>query len=63
MPENGYKQNYKVPVFIYYDDRFIPVYREERCDGNPVAGIYVSVKERMPNVQYAQLLIKNDESA
>jgi len=44
MPENGYKQDHKVPVFVYYDDRFIPVYREERCDGNPVAEIYVSVK-------------------
>jgi predicted transcriptional regulator YdeE len=44
IPENGYKQNYEVPVFVYYDERFIPIYKEKGYDGNPVAEIYIPVK-------------------
>ncbi len=44
LPEHRYKQD-KTPVFIYYDERFIPVYREKGYAGNPVAEIYIPVKE------------------
>ncbi|MBN2126205.1 MAG: GyrI-like domain-containing protein [Deltaproteobacteria bacterium] len=46
IPENRYKQDYNVPVFIYYDERFIPVYKEKGYDGNPVAEIYIPVVEQ-----------------
>jgi predicted transcriptional regulator YdeE len=44
IPETGYTQNRQVPLFIYYDERFIPVCKEKGYDGNPVAQIYVPVK-------------------
>ncbi|MDY6954112.1 MAG: GyrI-like domain-containing protein [Thermodesulfobacteriota bacterium] len=45
LPEKGYTQDHGSPVFIYYDERFIPVYRKEGYDGNPVAEIFVPVRD------------------
>ncbi len=44
MTENGYIQNTAVPAFIYYDERFIPVYKKEGYAGNPVAEIFIPIK-------------------
>jgi predicted transcriptional regulator YdeE len=43
MPDNGYRPNVSAPAFIYYDERFIPIYKELGYDGNPVAEIFVPV--------------------
>ena len=45
IPENGHEQNFDVPPFIYYDERFIPIFKEKGYDGNPVAEIFVPVKD------------------
>ena len=45
IPENGYAQNQNAPVFIYYDEKFLPIYKEQGYAGNPVAEIYVPIAE------------------
>ena len=44
IPENGYEQNFDAPAFIYYDDRFIPIFKEKGYEGNPIAEIYIPVR-------------------
>ncbi len=44
MPENGCRQNQNIPLFIYYDERFIPVYKEKGYNGNPVAEIFIPIQ-------------------
>lgn len=43
IPEQGLKVDYTVPAFIYYDDRFLPIFREKGYDGNPVAQLFIPV--------------------
>ncbi len=43
IPENSLVQNFNVPPFIYYDDRFLTVYNEKGYEGNPVAEIFIPV--------------------
>jgi predicted transcriptional regulator YdeE len=44
IPENGYTQDLETPLFIYYDHRFIPIYKDKGYAGNPVAEIYIPIK-------------------
>jgi predicted transcriptional regulator YdeE len=43
LPENNHAPKVTVPAFIYYDERFIPIFKEQGYAGNPVASIYVPV--------------------
>ena len=43
LAENSYAQNFKVPPFIYYDDKFLPIYKAKGYDKNPVADIFIPV--------------------
>jgi predicted transcriptional regulator YdeE len=43
IPANVLRPDFSVPAFIYYDERFLPIFREKGYDGNPVAQLYVPV--------------------
>ena len=45
IPKNGFATDYGVPAFIYYDDRFLPIFKEKGYEGNPVAQLYIPVKK------------------
>ncbi len=47
IPQNGLRTDYSVPAFIYYDERFLPVFKEKGYDGNPVAQLFIPVT-RLP---------------
>ena len=44
LPQNGLRQDPDRPAFIYYDERFIPVYKAQGYKGNPVGQIFVPVQ-------------------
>lgn len=44
LPENGYSQKRGVPLFIYYDERFIPSFKEHGYDGTQIAEINIPVE-------------------
>lgn len=44
LPQNGLQQDPGRPVFIYYDERFIPIYKAQGYEGNPVGQIFVPVR-------------------
>jgi predicted transcriptional regulator YdeE len=52
LPQSDYIRELEKPGFIYYDERFLPIYREQGYAGNPVAELYVPVrpKERKPDI-------------
>ena len=52
LPRSDYIQELKKLGFIYYDERFLPIFREQGYAGNPVAELYVPVrqKERKPEI-------------
>lgn len=44
IPENGYALKPNVPLFIYYDERFIPSFKEHGYDGTQIAEMNIPVK-------------------
>ena len=45
MPANGVRPDFSLPAFMYYDERFIPIYKEKGYDGSPVAQLFIPVIE------------------
>ncbi|MBU1175504.1 MAG: GyrI-like domain-containing protein [Alphaproteobacteria bacterium] len=43
MTANGLRPDFSLPAFIYYDDRFLPIFKAKGYAGNPVAQLFVPV--------------------
>ncbi len=43
LPQNGYSQSLNVPMFIYYDERFIPSFKDHGYDGKQIAEMNIPI--------------------
>ena len=52
LPQSDYISVLEKPGFVYYDDRFLPIYNQQGYAGNPVAELYIPIrpKERKPDI-------------
>ena len=43
IPANAGRPDFSLPAFIVYDERFLPIFRTQGYDGNPVAQLFIPV--------------------
>lgn len=48
IPADGVKPDFSLPAFIVCNERFLPIFRANGYDDNPVAQIFVPVTESSP---------------